>query len=47
MLPADVFTRTDRVAEDITELKAILALDPKSAEAHMLLGIAYRRDYRS
>jgi tetratricopeptide (TPR) repeat protein len=41
---ADVFTRTDRIAEDITELKSILAIDPKSAEAHMLLGIAYRTE---
>jgi tetratricopeptide (TPR) repeat protein len=39
---AEVFSRTDRAAENIAELKAILALDPNSAQAHMLLGIAYR-----
>jgi tetratricopeptide (TPR) repeat protein len=39
---SDLFTRTDRAAESIRELKAILAIDPRSAEAHMLLGIAYR-----
>jgi tetratricopeptide (TPR) repeat protein len=41
---SDVFTRTDRITEDIAELKSILAIDPKSAEAHMLLGIAYRTE---
>ncbi len=39
---ADLFTRTDRAQESIRELKAILAIDPSLAEAHMLLGIAYR-----
>jgi tetratricopeptide (TPR) repeat protein len=39
---ADLFTRTDRANESIRELKAILAIDPGLAEAHMLLGIAYR-----
>ena len=39
---ADLFTRTDRADAAIRELKAILALDPSMAEAHMLLGIAYR-----
>lgn len=39
---ADLFSRTDRVAEDARELKAILAIDPRSADAHELLGIAYR-----
>jgi tetratricopeptide (TPR) repeat protein len=38
----DLFSRPDRVNEGIQELKAILALDPRSAEAHLLLGIAYR-----
>src|SRR5262245_9838811 len=38
----DVFSRTDRVDADIAELKAILAIEPRSAQAHMLLGIAYR-----
>lgn len=39
---ADLFSRTDRIDEDLRELKAILAIDPRSAEAHLLLGIAYR-----
>jgi Tfp pilus assembly protein PilF len=39
---ADLFSRTDRVAEDVRELKQILAIDPRSADAHELLGIAYR-----
>lgn len=39
---ADLFSRTDHINEGIQELKAILALDPRSAEAHLLLGIAYR-----
>jgi tetratricopeptide (TPR) repeat protein len=39
---ADVFAGADRIDANIVELKAILALDPRSADAHMLLGIAYR-----
>jgi len=39
---ADVFSRTDRADANIAELKSILAIDPRSAQAHMLLGIAYR-----
>jgi tetratricopeptide (TPR) repeat protein len=39
---ADIFSRTDHVDANITELKAILGADPRSAQAHMLLGIAYR-----
>jgi tetratricopeptide (TPR) repeat protein len=39
---ADVFSPAARVDADIAELKSILAADPRSAEAHMLLGIAYR-----
>jgi tetratricopeptide (TPR) repeat protein len=39
---ADLFTRTDRAEPAIRELKAILAIDPSLAEAHMLLGVAYR-----
>lgn len=39
---ADLFSRAERVNDDIRELKEILALDPRSAEGHMLLGIAYR-----
>jgi tetratricopeptide (TPR) repeat protein len=38
---ADLYSRTDRLAENVKELKEILALDPRSADAHMLLGIAY------
>jgi tetratricopeptide (TPR) repeat protein len=38
----DLFSTTAQVDADITELKAILAVDPKSAQAHMLLGLAYR-----
>src|SRR5258705_1422192 len=38
---ADLFSRTDRVSENVRELKQILALDPRSADGHMLLGIAY------
>jgi len=38
---ADLYSRTDRVTENVRELKQILALDPRSAEGHMLLGIAY------
>lgn len=38
---AELYSRTDRLAENVTELKQILALDPRSADAHMLLGIAY------
>lgn len=37
-----VFSGAGRIDESIQELKAILALDPRSAEAHLLLGIAYR-----
>lgn len=39
---ADIFSRTDHVDEGIHELKTILGIDPRSAEAHLLLGIAYR-----
>jgi tetratricopeptide (TPR) repeat protein len=38
---ADLYSRTDRLQDNVTELKQILALDPRSADAHMLLGIAY------
>ena len=40
---ADVFGRGERLEKDVQELKSILANDPRSAEAHFLLGIAYRR----
>jgi tetratricopeptide (TPR) repeat protein len=39
---ADLFGRGEHLQEDISELKAILAIDPQSAEGHMLLGLAYR-----
>src|SRR5687768_6910553 len=39
---SDLFSPTPHPAEAIKELKAILAVAPDSAEAHMLLGIAYR-----
>lgn len=38
---ADLYSRTDRLDENVKELKQILAQDPRSADAHMLLGIAY------
>jgi tetratricopeptide (TPR) repeat protein len=37
-----VFSRPQQINEAIKELKDILAVDPNSAEAHLLLGIAYR-----
>src|SRR5438093_12280918 len=39
---ADLFSRAERLDEDVRELKRVLAVDPRSAEAHALLGIAYR-----
>jgi tetratricopeptide (TPR) repeat protein len=39
---SDLFSGAGRVDEAIRELKAILAADPRSAEGHLLLGIAYR-----
>jgi tetratricopeptide (TPR) repeat protein len=39
---ADLFSGKPRIDDDIRELKRILALDARSAEAHFLLGIAYR-----
>jgi tetratricopeptide (TPR) repeat protein len=39
---ANLFSRPDKAQESIRELKAILAVDPRSAEGHLLLGIAYR-----
>jgi tetratricopeptide (TPR) repeat protein len=38
---ADLFSKAEHLPEDVKELKAVLALDPRSAEAHVLLGIAY------
>ena len=37
-----LFSGTGRTNEAIQELKEILAIDPGSAEGHLLLGIAYR-----
>jgi tetratricopeptide (TPR) repeat protein len=41
-LRTSIFSGSGRTKEDIEELKAILAATPSSAEAHALLGIAYR-----
>ncbi|HET7221430.1 MAG TPA: tetratricopeptide repeat protein [Vicinamibacterales bacterium] len=38
----DLLSRADRIPDAVKELKDILATDPTSADAHMLLGIAYR-----
>jgi tetratricopeptide (TPR) repeat protein len=39
---ADLFSPSPHPTEAIAELKSILAAEPDSAEAHMLLGLAYR-----
>ena len=39
---ANLFSATPHPTEAIAELKNILAADPGSAEAHLLLGLAYR-----
>jgi tetratricopeptide (TPR) repeat protein len=39
---ADLYGRAEHVEADVEELKAILGIDPTIAEAHMLLGLAYR-----
>ncbi len=41
-ISADLFSATPHFGDDIRELKAILAADTSVAQAHMLLGIAYR-----
>src|SRR5215471_3342570 len=41
-IKADLFSRAEHLDQDVRELKDILAADPRSAEAHTLLGIAYR-----
>src|SRR5262245_29261209 len=43
---ADLFGAAARLEEDIRELTAILGADPGSAEAHLLLAIAYRAQGR-
>jgi tetratricopeptide (TPR) repeat protein len=39
---ADLFSATPHLTDDVAALKGVLGEDPKSAEAHVLLGIAYR-----
>ena len=39
---ADLFSRPEHLDQDVRDLKEILAADPRSVEAHTLLGIAYR-----
>jgi len=39
---ADLFSPAPHLQADVRDLKEILAADPKSVEAHVLLGIAYR-----
>ena len=39
---ADLFSATPHFTDDVAALKGVLADDPKSVEAHVLLGLAYR-----
>ncbi len=39
---ADLFSSNAHLEDDIKALNSILAIEPSSADAHMLLGIAYR-----
>jgi tetratricopeptide (TPR) repeat protein len=39
---ADLYGKAEHLDADVEELKAILGIDPSIAEAHMLLGLAYR-----
>jgi tetratricopeptide (TPR) repeat protein len=39
---SDLFSSSPHVADDVRELKAILGVDPRSVEGHVLLGMAYR-----
>ena len=39
---ADLFSAAPHVADDVKELKEILGAEPRSVEAHVLLGMAYR-----
>jgi tetratricopeptide (TPR) repeat protein len=41
-ISADLFSATPHLTDDIRDLKEILAADTSNAQAHMLLGIAYR-----
>ena len=43
----DLFSQTPHPVEAIAELKSILATEPTLAEAHMLLGLAYRMQGRA
>lgn len=43
-IAADLFSAAPRAAEAIEALRRILAVDPGLAEAHMLLGMAYRAE---
>jgi tetratricopeptide (TPR) repeat protein len=38
----DLFSPSPHFDQDVVALKAVLGVDPKSVEAHVLLGIAYR-----
>ncbi len=38
----DLFSAAPHVADDVKELKEILGAEPRSVEAHVLLGMAYR-----
>ncbi|MGH9309348.1 MAG: tetratricopeptide repeat protein [Vicinamibacterales bacterium] len=39
----ELFARGDRAEDAVRELKEVLAQDPRSAQAHFLLGVAYGR----
>lgn len=41
-ISADLFSASPHLTDDVRELKEILAADTGNAQAHMLLGIAYR-----
>ena len=43
---ADLFSTSPHPSDAISELKSILAAEPGSAEAHLLLGLAYRIEGR-
>jgi Tfp pilus assembly protein PilF len=40
---AELFASGDRAGDAVRELKEVLAADPRSAQAHFLLGVAYGR----
>src|SRR6476646_10809747 len=39
---ADLFSSSPHVDDDVRELKAILGIDPRSVQGHVLLAMAYR-----